>query len=180
MAYGGRWIAGWSDFMGHLEYWRFYQSSQFLYLGSIREVTDKEWAARLRNTQHFIDRRDISDVPGFLSITNFVYRVTEIFEFAARLSQAGIYAEQLEISIKLNNVRGFVLASDPDRMWPNAYAASESELAFEQVLTPAELVASAAEAAVNCVVWFFERFGWMKPNISAIKTDQTKLLTRTF
>ena len=29
LIYGDSWIAGWSDFKGHLEYWRFYQSTQF-------------------------------------------------------------------------------------------------------------------------------------------------------
>src|SRR5206468_3269350 len=82
-ATGSRWIAAWSDVMGHLEYWRFYQSSQFLYLGSVREVTEPNWAEEIRRTQRFVDLADTSNVPGFLSITNFTYNVTEIFEFAA-------------------------------------------------------------------------------------------------
>lgn len=179
-AYGSRWVAAWSNFMGHLEYWRFYQSTQFIYLGSVREVTESDWGKKLRRTQHFIDRQDVSDAPGFLSLVNFVYNVTEIFEFAARLSQAGVYFEPLELAIKLTGINGFILAADPDRAWPNAYSASESELTFRQTLTPAELVANAPDLAVNCTVWFFERFGWLNPNISAIRTDQQRLLARKF
>jgi hypothetical protein len=180
MAYGSRWIAAWSDFMGHLEYWRFYQSTQFLYLGSVREVTEPDWAEKLRASQHFIDRRDISKAPGFLSITNFVYNITEIFEFAARLSQSGVYFEPLDVTIRITGIKGFILAADPSRMWPNAYSASEPELSFQETLTPAELVANAADVAVNCIVWFFERFGWLNPNVSAIRTDQQRLLTGKF
>jgi hypothetical protein len=172
MAYGSRWIASWSNIMGHLEYWRFYQSTQFLYLGSVREVTETEWAERLRA----MGRLD-ANVPGLISITNFVYSVTEIFEFAARLAQASIYREAVEIAISLTGIQGFVLAPDPDRMWPNAYAASQNELAYKQSLTPADLVAAAADAAVACTVWFFERFGWLEPNVAVIRSDQQKLLT---
>jgi len=176
MAYGSRWIAAWSDFMGHIEYWRFYQSTQFVYLGSVRETTERAWAEHLRATQHFMDREDIANVPGFISITNFVYNVTEIFEFATRLAQASIYREPVEIAINLSGIRGFVLAADPNRMWPNAYAASQPEIAYKQSFTPADLVADAATAAVACTAWFFERFGWLDPNMAVIRSDQQKFL----
>lgn len=178
--YGSRWIASWSDFMGHLEYWRFYQSTQFLYLGSVREVTETEWSERIRQTQRVIAKKDLSDSQGFLSITNFIYNVTEIFEFAARLAQASVYSDPVEIAIRLTGIRGFVLAADPDRAWHDAYAASESVLSYQKTLTPADLVATAAEAAVTCTVWFFERFGWLNPNVDVIRSDQQKLLTRRF
>jgi hypothetical protein len=174
--HGSRWIASWSDFMGHMEYWRFYQSTQFLYLGSVREVTETEWSEHLRATQHFVDKDDIANAPGFISITNFVYNITEIFEFATRLAQAAIYREPVEIAISLTGIRGFLLAADPNRVWPNAYAASQSELAFRQSFTPADLVADAATSAVACTVWFFERFGWLNPNVAVIRSDQQKFL----
>jgi hypothetical protein len=176
MACGSTWVAGWS--MGHIEYWRLYQSTQFVHLAAIREITDPEWAGKLRRTQHFDDSRDISDAPGFLSITNLVYRVTEIFEFAARLSQAGIYTDPVEIAIRLSDIKGVILASDPDRGWPYVYSASEPQLEFRERFTPAGLVAGASDLAINCVVWFVKRFGWINPNISALSMEQKKLLTR--
>jgi hypothetical protein len=115
-----------------------------------------------------------------LSITNFIYNVTEIFEFAARLAQASVYSDPVEIAIRLTGIRGFILAADPDRAWHEVYAASESVLSYQKTLTPSDLVATAAEAAVTCTVWFFERFGWLKPNIDVIRSDQQKLLTRRF
>ncbi len=166
--------------MGHLEYWRFYLSTQFLYLGSVREVTETEWLAKLRKTMewHAHARHDIQSVPGFLSITNFTYNVTEIFEFAARLSQAEIYVDPVAINIRITGIYGFMLAADENRMWSSDYVTSQNELTYAVTLAPAELVATAAEQAISCVVWFFERFGWLRPNIDAIRTDQQRLLTR--
>src|ERR1700693_4619104 len=37
---GRNWVAAWSDFWGHLEYWRFYQSGQFMPLLGVRENLD--------------------------------------------------------------------------------------------------------------------------------------------
>lgn len=174
---GSRWIACWSDFENHFEYWRFYQSTQFLYLGSVKEFTDREWDQRLRESRH---SRSAADARGFLSITNFVYTVTEIFEFAARLAQAGVYAEPLEIGIRLSGVEGFVLTPESDRAWWNVYSASDPELDFHLTLTPVELVANSANAAIDCIVGFFERFGWLNPDLATIRTDQQKLLTQRY
>ena len=182
LAYGDSWVAGWSDFKGHVEYWRFYQSSQFLYLGSVREATESEWASKLRHSMkwHADDDVDIDAVPGFLSLTNSIYNITEYFEFAARLAQAQVYVDPLAITIQIKGIAGFMLAADENRGWSSDFTARQSELSYAATLAPAELISSAAEQAMKCTLWFFERFGWVKPNVDAIRTDQQKLLTRQF
>ncbi len=73
---------------------------------------------------------------------------------------------------------GFLIAAEAERLWTYGYDAKEAELPYEQTFTPAELVATSPDLAVNCIVWFFERFGWLKPNTDAMRADQQKLLTR--
>lgn len=178
--YGDTWIAGWSDFMQHFEYWRFYQSAQFLYLGSVAEVTETAWAAKLRATMKGwagLRGIDIETVPGFLSLTNFIYSLTEYFEFAARLAQAQIYVEPITIAVSLKGVAGFMLAADENRRWTSDYIARQPELNYIETFSPADLIASSANHALECALWFFERFGWLKPNVDLIRTDQQKLLT---
>src|SRR6266496_3691126 len=82
---GTDWIASADDFRGHIEYWRFYTSGQFIYLGSVREATDPDWKAKLAQTARFgllvaSDEFDWSQVPGFFDVVNFVYVLTEFFE----------------------------------------------------------------------------------------------------
>lgn len=177
--YGPTWLGSWSDAFGHLEYWRLYQSSQFLYLGSVREVTESDWNARIRKSMkfHADDDVDIDKVPGFLSLTEVIYNTTEYFEFAARLAQAGIYTERVNISVGLTGVKGFMLAADENRGWSSDFVTSMDNMKYEVSLSQTELVASAAEHAFRCTIWIFERFGWLKPNMDAIKSDQQKLLT---
>lgn len=181
-AVGAQWVAAWSDFDGHFEYWRFYQSTQFLYLGSVREVTDPRWSAEVRDLMiwHSHGDADISSVPGFVHVTNLIYNITEMFEFAARLAQAGVYTEPLTINVSLVGIRGFMLVAENSRSWRANFLATENELAYEITLSPYELISSAAESAVTCIVWMFERFRWLKPNLEMIRSDQQKLLTRKF
>jgi hypothetical protein len=179
LEYGSHWIAAWSDFWDHLEYWRFYQSTQFVYLGSVREFTEKPWDARLRSSQRLSDG-DAASARGFLSITEVIHNLTEIMEFAARLSQAGVYREPLEISIQVKQIERFALAADPGRRLNRAYFTSEPELTYRRLFDPAELVANAAEEAIACSVRFFERFGWLNPDLSVLRTDQQKLLRQEY
>ncbi|HEX6097074.1 MAG TPA: hypothetical protein VF432_12170 [Thermoanaerobaculia bacterium] len=182
LVFGDTWIAGSSDFMGHLEYWRFYQSTQFLYLGSIREVTESDWETEIRKAMKWRAHGtvDVDAVPGFLSLTESIYNLTEYFEFAARLAQAQIYMDPVTVTISIKGVAGFMLAAEPGRRWTTEYVTGASELTYTKTFTPTDLIASAADHALTCALWLFERFGWLKPNVDAIRTDQQKLLSRQF
>jgi len=130
--HGKTWVASWANFMGHFEYWRLYQSSQFLHLFSVRESTEPRWRQKLQaeTESHLSHYRHVNwnDVPGFFSLTNFTYCVTEIIEFTTRMVQSGTYAGTVNISIELNGIQGFVLTTSWERAWFKYYAASEDAL----------------------------------------------------
>jgi hypothetical protein len=180
LVYGDTWIAGSTDFEGHVEYWRLYQSTQFLYLGAVREATQPEWGAKLRQDMKWKAGVDIEGVPGFMSLTNVVYNVTEYFELAARLAQTEIYVDPVTITITIKGISGFMLAAEQYPFWVGRYIAREGELRYVETFSPADLISSAADHALHCTLWFFERFGWLKPSVDAIRADQQKLLTRQF
>lgn len=115
---GSNWVASWSEFGGRNEYWRLYQSGQFLHLFSVEEATNPEWRKELQaiTKSHLgwgsLKEFDWSAVPGFISIRNFLYTITEIFEFAARLCERGLYKDAVAISIELKDIKGFVLTAE--------------------------------------------------------------------
>ncbi len=178
---GNRWIAAWSDFMNHIEYWRIYQSAQFLHLSAVREAVQPQWRAQLRHAaeSHGSYRTDVDwdKVPGYFSLLNFLYTVTEIFEFAARLAQRGVYPGELAVTVELKNVKGFVLTPDLDRAWSGVCAASEADIGRTWQQESRELVSGSAEAAMQASVWFFERLGWLDPAVQVLQRDQEKFLT---
>ncbi|HUK55151.1 MAG TPA: hypothetical protein VLY20_00650 [Nitrospiria bacterium] len=179
---GLNWVASWSDFWGHKEYWRLYQSGQFIHLFTVREASEQEWRNKLEadTKKHLGRMKDIdwSKVPGFISIINFIYTVTEIFEFAARLSQKSIYHGTITITIELKGIRGFVLTMDAQRFWHGYYATSENKLGRSWVGPSNELVANSAEISLEVVNWFFERFGWLDIRPDLLRSDQENFLKR--
>lgn len=172
---GTNWIASWSNFRGHNEYWRFYQSTQFLHLFSVREATEEGWRSKLQKEaglQLFhLNGTDWDSVPGFISIPNFIFTVTEIIEFAARLCQAQVYTGNLSIAIHLNGIRGFVLTTDLDRMWTTYCAAGEDRLGKTWPIDSGSLIADSPQHSLNIIIWFFERFGWLNPSIDVLRKD---------
>jgi hypothetical protein len=177
---GSNWVASFGDFMSHVEYWRFYQSGQFLHLAAVREVLSKEWTSQLRVAakSHASWRTDVNwdQVPGFFSLLNFLYTVTEIFEFAARLAQRGIYAGQISVTIELKHIKGFVLTPEIDRAWSDVRAAAQDTIGKTWVVDARELVADSANTSLAVTGWFFERFNWLSPNVDVLKKDQQKFL----
>lgn len=172
---GSSWIASWSDFMGHMEYWRFYQSGQFLHLFSVREAAEVGWREKLQENmqRHLSFRKDIQweKVPGFISFLNFIFLITEIYEFATRLCQSQIYKGTLNVDIRIYGIQGFVLAADWNRFWRDYYSASENELGRTWTCESDSLVAESSEKTLQTILWFFERFGWLSPSEDIIRRD---------
>jgi hypothetical protein len=183
---GNNWIASWSDFLGHNEYWRLYQSGQFLHLFSVQEAANPEWREQLRVTAkgHLNwgseAQRDWSSIPGFISVLNFLFTVTEIFEFASRLCAKGIYRDQLRISVEVKQIKGFVLVHEWSRAWMHYYSATEDNLGNEWIVDPKDLLAQSKEYSLAATRWFFERFGWLNPTEQVLRSDQDNFLSRRF
>ncbi len=182
---GNNWISSWSDFLGNYEYWRFYQSGQFLHLFSVREATEPEFKEKLKSVMksHRIltdEKINFDEVPGFFSIVNFIYTITEIFEFAARLCQTQIYVGTLNIQIDIKKIKGFALTAPWERVWHSYCAASQDNLSKSQIIDTKQLIAASKDYSLSTIVWFFERFGWMAPPEDVIKQDQEKLLKGKF
>jgi hypothetical protein len=181
---GQDFVASYDDFQGHLEYWRAYMSGQFVYLSSVREATEPGWREKLeRGARHRMISPskdfDWSSVPGFIDVQNFVYTVTEFFEFAARFGQALPRTEATKLTIGLHNIAGFVLTVDDVRRgWWEYYAADMPALENSWEVPLSELVGSSRQLALEAMQWLLVRFGWTQPNMEAIKADMDELTQR--
>jgi hypothetical protein len=115
-------------------------------------------------------------VPGYFSITNFLYTVTEVFEFASRLAQRDVYSGPLTVEIGLKKVKGFVLTTELGRVWSEYRAASVDDLGRSWDVDAKELVSASTDLALKATVWFFERFGWLGAPTTVLQKDQEKFL----
>ncbi|MFA6583630.1 MAG: hypothetical protein WCS77_04965 [Elusimicrobiaceae bacterium] len=183
LGHGKDCVASWTAERKHLEYWRFYQSGQFLHLFAIREIFEPRWQDVLK--EHVQKKmgwdRNInwSDVRGYISIENFIYRMTEIFEFAARLATQEIYKGSLYVCVELKGVENFVLSSDSRSEWHGYYASVEDSLGFSWKLECREIISDSPRHAIRACMWFFERFGWLSPPPEVLKREQEIFLSRS-
>jgi hypothetical protein len=94
------WIASWSNFAGRAEYWRLFQSGQFIHSFSFWEDAHPgSLAAAIEKT--------LTGVPfgaepnGCIDVTGMLFRISEIYEFASRLVQKLELEGSVSISIEL-------------------------------------------------------------------------------
>jgi hypothetical protein len=174
--YAANYLASWADFMGTIEYWRLYQSGQFVHLNAVEEIVRPDWKAGKFNVGGMRSENEWAAVPGHLNFLNAFYRIIEVFEFAARLSEKGVYDNQLEISIQLKQVRGFVLTADTGRHWPVMRAANDDDLCRSWMFAVPTLIAERSELSLSAAVWFFERFSWLNPPLEVLRREQQNFL----
>jgi hypothetical protein len=150
-----------------------YQSGQYLHYRALND----DWAER--NGWDIVANQTIK--PGEqLSIVGATYLITEIFQFLSRLAQAGIYDEGVRVNISLRNTKGRGLSlNDLSRgpLWEE-YNTTAEEIPFSEQYSKEALITKPQELALDTIVFFFDRFGWHRPNIEVIKKDQDDLLNR--
>lgn len=181
-ASGTNWFGSWADFMGSIEYWRLYQSGQFVFVGAVREATERGWRVKFEeqtkgHLKPIMPDFDPSKVPGFISLVNLVYNFTEYFEFATRICQADVYQGEVEIGIGLHGAKDYLLTAENSRSWRLHCPVSSNDLFKSWTISSKSLLEGSAGHSLKALEWYCERFGWLNPNLDALKADQQKLLS---
>lgn len=166
---GSNWLGGETDWSYYREVWRFHQSGQFVYLLAINE----DW------TDSYVGLASYPRLPaGFkgLGVADVLFRVTETFEFASRLSVTEAGAEEIRIEIGLRNVAGRRLYVDDPRRSPmdNVYSFDEERLESVVVVSRSDLAGRSRELALDATSEFFARFGW-QPTRAMLRRQQDEL-----
>ncbi len=162
------WIGQSSEWEHLLEVWRFYQSGQFVDLSGIWD----DWR----------DQSSLSPAGGdwqpgqTLGVGDTLFRLTEIFEFAARLAQTEAGGEVTHIEIAVRKLDGRKLTvDDPNRLsFSYDRKASMKEFVKTLDLSSDELLAKTNEMAVQVARELFLRFDWA-PSIQQLSDWQSKL-----
>ncbi len=173
---GNTWIASWRDRNGEMDYWRLYQSGQFVSLFSF-------WEDDQDAHTYFSERHRQWEMPtcpsGYLSVSRAIHLFTAIFEFASRLSIAGALDAAPAVIITLNGIKDRALAFpegfDVSLQHTLRYFASTHSLERPKPwrLT---LFDDPAERAREAARWFFEGFHYTPPE-TLLKLEQEKFLS---
>jgi hypothetical protein len=175
---GDHWIESGADFREIVEYWRFYQSGQFIHYAAMGEdyLVEKIETILLDLGKSQNNR--------YLNISDTLFTVTEVFEFIARLIAKGIYTDPVHVSIKLvgtNNRLLFFWHSQRNFFLRGKYICYIDEINYPTDQTDfnsEDILSKSSELALDATFSIFERFNWNKVPMESLREDQKKLLER--
>jgi len=166
------WIKG-----GHFEYWRFYQSSQFVHYFSMREDYRMN-EEQMRKVQDF----NTTKSSKFLSILSTLYSINEIFLFAQRLAAKNVLGDDIDISIELGNSQGRELFfwDSFSRFLNRNYICTfrDENPTVKNIVPKEELIARYDKIALDACIAMFVKFNWAEPPRQVLEEDQRKFLQR--
>lgn len=165
--------SGWVDWVDHIEFWRLYESQQFLGYRALSE----DWQ----------DARTQAGLPAlgtrqgeWVGVLGLVYQLTEIFEFLSRLMGKDVYTSGVRVAVTLINVRGRTLFIESVNRAPflAKHQTQAEEIRFEKEYGRDEVLAVSADLALDAIVYFVDKFGWSHPPIETLRKDQQDLLAK--
>jgi hypothetical protein len=169
-----------------IEYWEFTTSGQFSHIFAINEdyIITLPKASEIKSS-FGLKEDESSRINKFLGVISTVYKVTEIFKFAANLVQHKEYDEvdRFEIIMELYDVKNRMLFTwDPSifLLFPYICKIDDNKISFDDIYKKEELIANFAPLALEKAIKIFQFFHWQTPNKQILEEDQRKLLERRF
>lgn len=148
------------DFRSHSALWRMYESGQFFH--EFAGIEDGEPTVPEKS----------------LLVLATLYSFTEIYEFARKLAEKGVFGQHATISIELHKLqdRSLRMLEFGRELYPD-YRSIEDSLPIRKILSKKELSETSHELALNDTVWILERFGWTGSYVTEmLRKDQEKFL----
>ena len=167
--------SGYSSVM--IDCWLLYFSGQFLHLFQVVENADASTKEKMKQWALNQWSGDPNAIPGFIHITELLHICAKVLEFAARLTEAGLYNDKTTISIQLNKVKGFVLIEIPGLNLRDDYLATSDKINWEWSGNPQEILAKTDELALKAACYLLEQFRWDNLPVDAFRNLQAKILS---
>lgn len=165
-------VGGWIDAGEFKEFWRMYQSGQFLHYSAVQEDWLTPETSTIRRNPNELEPGKYLNFVGSLTMY-----ITEIIEFLTRLHRSGLYQDGVSVKISLHNTKGRELTSfEFMRHLSFPKKTQEDTIVFQHIYTPDELSQPARDLAIEPILRFFELFNFADVSVEqVIKKDQDQL-----
>jgi hypothetical protein len=140
------------DWEHFVEMWRAYKSGQFVAINALWD----DW----RDKSSFWPRQEGWQTGTSLGVEDAVYRLVEIYEFAARWTQALGIGDAIVLECAIRGLTNRRLVLSPNRGFRIGGTCEVPEWTYEATHSPSSLLAQARELAVAPAISLFEIFGW--------------------
>jgi hypothetical protein len=174
--YGMDYVEGVVDWDIHKEFWRMFQSGQFVHLfGCWEDWFDEEVPLIGYSKYHNLEPRSV------LGVILTLYTFTEIYEFAARLAQENLFGESVHLSISLHGMKNRKLTCfEVGRHLFADYVCHIENIKREKEIPVEALLGNGHEIALDETLEIFKRFNWDSPSRDVFRKDQQSLLKGKF
>lgn len=160
---GENYYESWCDWDSFLEFWRMFQSGQFLSYNAVHS-----------------DVGSFKSESKILDISDAIYTVTEFAEFSHRLARQGLYSRGYSISVSLRNTAGRSLSVGQNRMpFCDKKDTAADNLEVTRVIDGKNTMSPAADLARDILLSLFDAFGW-NPDPNQIQKEQEAFYRREF
>ena len=164
------WVENLTDWTDNIEYWRMYQSGQFIHFFACREDWWGDvrifWAPQAHTTKGY-----------GLEIMCTLYSLTEIYEFAARLAKKQIFDDSINLSITLNKMKNRrLVTTEINRSLGLDYISDVETVPLIRTMTVDEVIMKSKEFAIDDTLKVFECFNFFNPPRRVFEEEQDKLL----
>lgn len=180
---GPNYFGGITLWSSEAEYFRYFSSGQFLFLSRVKEFGDASWHKMLEELaagHGWRDGKPREKPNGYFSLINLLYHFCEYVEFATRLAGSGLLGESADLTISLNQIRGFVLTTEHNRSWWNPPPFAGDKVEFTDTFDAKTLIAESKEIILQIAEHFFKNLGWNEFNHEVIKKERDKFFRKEF
>lgn len=171
-ANGQDWIQSGIDWEanGHVEFWRVYQSGQFLHhFACLEDYHELPWSSSEGKPNRY------------LLYVSALYTITEIFEFASRLAAKDVLRPSAYVLVTLGNMAGRELTYwdlQESSFLRRGQVSEIDPIRLEGTYSPDTLLSRAGELAFSMTLDLYERFGWMRAPRKWLEEQQENFLRR--
>lgn len=112
---------------------------------------------------------------------NWLYSVSEIFEFTTRIAQTGRLGTDFKLTIELRGMNGRRLVSlDRDFRLSYGYICEIESIPYERTYSVEDFLVNSATYALEHAIWLYERFNFNNPPREVLRSTQEKFLKGKF
>ena len=157
---GNDWIEGHVNFQYFIEFWRLYQSGQFIHLFRFREDGYIDECADTAQFQGVIQKEGFQP-SGYLGMISALYSITEIFEFATRLASNLKFDKEVVVRIDMKRILNRVIyrGGKKDCTFYKFLSATQDDYTYEKIYN--YLIDDYKNIAIEATMHFLARYGWL-------------------
>jgi hypothetical protein len=180
----GEYVACVTDWERHVELWRMYRSSQFVYIGNLWDIsfdTQRNLMAELKRPSVLATPEQKGSIAGAISFVGLIYSITEMYMFASRLATARGVVDKVSINLMLRDIDRWALASgEPAIVWHRFYQSRIPMIDASMDMPASDLIEDFARSAIPAIQEVFQGFNWNDASTNVITQWQDRLLSGRF